>query len=550
MMTPDCVRFRFGLLLMAFSLCSIDGAVAEGDLLPTETSISKAIDHYVDAKLVKEEITPSPQISDAAYLRRVTLDLAGRVPTLHEQAAYRDSTESDKKQKLIDRLLVSPDFAFHQRNRLDELLLAEIKKDNNWREYLLKSVQSDKPWDQMFREIILADGTDEETIAAQEFLASRIRDVNKMTNDTSKLFFGVSVNCAHCHDHPLVLEWKQDHYFGFASFFNRTYLTKSKRLAEKFEGDMQFRTTEGEEKTAEFMFLTGVKTEEPAEEVTDELKKERNEQIKKAQNDENAPVPEPEFSPRKEFVQLALANENQSFFAQSIVNRMWASLFGSGIIDPPDQNHSGNEPSHPQLLKWLERDLIAHNYDLKRLVGGIVASEAYARSSEWNGEGERPQKWFFAVSEVRPLTPRQYSLSLLISTTSPESIPMSVEDEKWADFRQRYENSAEGMADQLERPSEHFQVSVDEALLFSNNSRVENDYLRDSGDKLVGHLKKQEQQEEQIRLAIKSTLGREPDEGEAAAFLEYINERQDRPVDGLKQIVWALITSPEMRFNY
>ena len=138
-----------------------------------------------------------------------------------------------------------------------------------------------------------------------------------MTNDTSKLFFGVSVNCAQCHDHPLVWEWKQDHYFGFASFFNRTYVTKSKQLAEKFEGDLKFRTTEGEEKSAQFMFLTGASIEEPVVEVSDEQKKEWNEQIKQAQKEDNVPIPQPNFSPRQEFVKLALADENQSFFAQS-----------------------------------------------------------------------------------------------------------------------------------------------------------------------------------------------------------------------------------------
>lgn len=550
MLLPELIHFRRLMPLITIVVCWVNSAPAEEELLAPERSIPEVIDHYIDATLKSEEIVPSPQIGDAAYLRRVTLDLAGRIPTVHEQTEYLSSDDPGKKQKLVNRLLSSPDFAFQQRNRLDELLLAPIRKDNEWREYLLKSVQRNKPWDQMFREIMLADGSDEETKAAQKFLSERIRDVNKLTNDTSRLFFGVSINCAQCHDHPLVWEWKQDHYFGFASFFNRLYVTKQKNLAERFDGQMKFRTTEGEEKTAEFMFLTGTVVEEPEEEISDEEKKKRDELIKAAQKEDDAPVPEPEFSPRAEFVRLALADENQSFFAQSIVNRMWKSLFGTGIIDPPDQNHSGNMPSHPQLLKWLERDLIAHNYDLKRLLGGIVMSEAYARSSEWGGEGERPQPWFFAVSEVRPLTPRQYSLSLMIATTSPERIPVSTDDEKWTDFRHRYENSAEGMADQLELPTEHFQVSVDEALLFSNNARIENDYLRDSGDKLVGYLKTQEKPEDQIRTAIRSTLGREPDVSEMAEFLDYLKQREDRPVEGLKQILWALITSPEMRFNF
>lgn len=546
------MRFVQRLALLLVAGCMLGGMalpLTAEELLPPDKSIAEVIDHYVSERLAAEAITPAPQIGDAAFLRRVTLDLAGRIPTVHEQEEYLASSDPAKKQKLIDRLLASPGFAFHQRNRLDELLLAEIKKDNKWREYLLESVQANTPWDQMFREMMLADGSDEKSAAAQEFLKGRVRDVNKMTNDTSRLFFGVSINCAQCHDHPLVYEWKQDHYFGFASFFNRTYVTKSQKLAEKFDGELKFNTTAGEEKTAQFMFLTGTVIEEPEVTLTDEQKKERNELIKVSMKEDDAPLPEPEFSPRKEFVRIALDEPNRSFFAQSIVNRMWASLFGSGITDPPDQNHSGNSPSHPQLLHWLERDLVNHNYDLKRLIGGIVASETYSRSSEWT-DGERPPKWFFAVNEVRPLTPRQYSLSLLISTTSPHNLPPSMDDAAWADFRKNYENSAEGMADQLERPTEHFQVSVDEALLFSNNSRIENDYLRDSGDKLVGYLKTLDDPQEQITAAFKATLGRKPEEAEREAYSHYLNQRTDRPIDGLKQIVWSLITSPEMRFNY
>jgi len=537
------------LLLTGFVLGTLTTNVSAQDLLPPETPIAKAVDHYVSEKLAAEQITPAPQVDDGTFLRRVTLDLVGRIPSVHELEEYLAASDPAKKQKLIDRLLDSPGFAFHQRNRLDELLLADVKKDGKWREYLLASVRAGKPWDQMFREMMLSDGSDEATAAAQEFLKARVRDVNKMTNDTSRLFFGVSINCAQCHDHPLVFEWKQDHYFGFASFFNRTYVTKSQKLAEKFDGELKFRTKEGEEKTAKFMFLTGAVADEPQVELTDEQKKKRNELVQASLKEDNAPMPEPEFSPREEFVRIALDEPNRSFFAQSIVNRMWASLFGSGIIDPPDQNHSGNVPSHPELLKWLERDLVTHNYDLKRLIGGIVASETYSRSSEWT-DGEPPAKSFFAVSEVRPLTPRQYSLSLLVSTTSPENMPKSLDDPKWSEFRERYENSAEGMADQLERPNEHFQVSVDEALLFSNNARIENDYLRDSGDKLVGYLKTLATPEEQIATALRATLSREPAEAEREAYLAYLQERSDRPVDGLKQMVWSLITSPEMRFNY
>jgi hypothetical protein len=228
---------------------------------------------------------------------------------------------------------------------------------------------------------------------------------------------------------------------------------------------------------------------------------------------------------------------------------MWAALLGTGLIDPPDQNHTGNPPSHPNLLRWLERDLIAHNYDLERLIGGIAASGADARSSAWDG-GDRPAKWDFAVGQVRALTPRQYSLSLLIATHNPEKLPGGVDDPQWAEFRKNREGSAESFADQLERPSEHFQVSVDEALLFSNNERIERDYLSESGDNLIGYANQLADAGARLDALFVSTLGRRPDPDERTAFLSYLEERSDRDAAALKQILWALLTSPEMRFNY
>jgi Protein of unknown function (DUF1549)/Protein of unknown function (DUF1553) len=536
-------------LLLLLTCGSISDLRAEDELLPSDRSINEVVDQYINAKLLEQQIEPAEMATDEIFLRRLTLDLAGRIPTKSELDAYHESADPGKKAQTIERLLNSPDFAYHQRNRLDELLLADVKKDNAWREYLLKSVQANKPWDKMFREMMIGDQDDPAVAPALEFLKARVDDVNQMTNDTAKLFFGVSINCAQCHDHPLAPDWLQDHYFGFASFFNRSYRTKSDKLAEKFDGSLKFRTTKGEEKTAAFMFLTSVTVQEPKLTLTDEQKKQREKIVKASTQDEKAPLPQPEFSPRTKFVEIALAEENRSFFAQAIVNRMWASLFGTGIIDPPDQNHSGNTPSHPRLLHWLERDLETHHYDLKRLIGGIVASDAYARSSIWNGD-EAPAKMYFAVAQVRPLTPRQYSLSLLVGTHNSAQLPTSVEDPNWADLRKNWENAAEGFADQLEQPKEDFQVSVDEALLFSNNERIDRDYLRDSGDKLVGQLKSIESPAAQIATAFQTTLSREPAQDETSIFLNYLEARTDRPLDGLKQIVWILITSPEMRFNY
>ena len=290
----------------------------------------------------------------------------------------------------MDRLLASPDYAFHHANELEAALMESLAGDGDFLKYLRQAAAEDRPWDQMFREMIAGDETKEPEKHALTFLKKRIGDADQMTNDTSRVFFGVAVNCAQCHDHPLVSDWKQEHYFGFKSFFDRTYQTASKTLAEKFSGEVKFKTTEGTEKNASFMFLTGAKVEEPKREVSKEQRKQEEEQIKKAIKDKDADPPQPEFSPRAELVKLALDEKNSRFFSRNIVNRLWARYFGRGLVHPLDQLHSENPASHPELMAWLTRELVEHGYHLKRLIRGIVLSDAYARESRWTGKGECP----------------------------------------------------------------------------------------------------------------------------------------------------------------
>ncbi|HUG89444.1 MAG TPA: DUF1553 domain-containing protein, partial [Planctomycetaceae bacterium] len=358
-------------------------------------------------------------------------------------------------------------------------------------------------------------------------------------------------NCAQCHDHPLVEDWKQDHYFGMVSFFDRTFLTKKKTLAEKYSGEVKFKTTTGDEKLAQFMFLTGATVQEPPLELSEEERKSREQAIRRQMKEDDAPpLAPPEFSPRAALVGLALAGENQAFFSRAIVNRTWARLMGYPLVDPPDQMHSANSASHPELLDWLARDLVEHGYDLKRLIRGIVLSEAYARTSRWSGESDAPWAGHHAVAIPRALTPKQFALSLFVASRHPDQLASAVSSDEWPKRREQLEKESNGLASQFEAPGEAFQVSVDEALFFSNNERVQNELLRDSGDRLVGYLKEIPDRGEAIETAFRAVLSRAPEPEERSAFDAFLAEREERPVEGWQQVVWALLTSPEFRFNY
>src|SRR5262245_58674630 len=215
-----CLTFIFGALAV-FAAAPLFAV----ELLPADAPVETVIDHYIDAGLQSNSVYPASQIDDANFLRRVTLDLAGRIPTATETKTYLASTEADKRVQLVDRLLQSPDFAYHLRNELDTMLLPG-QQNGEFRDYLLRSIQEKRSWSQVFSDMMIGRDYVPEERPALAFLKTRAANVDDLRNDTSKLFFGVSINCAKCHDHPLVSDWKQDHYFGMASFFNRTYLTK------------------------------------------------------------------------------------------------------------------------------------------------------------------------------------------------------------------------------------------------------------------------------------------------------------------------------------
>ena len=551
----QCSRTRNFQTLLIFALTVVmrhETTVAAADLLPAETDIVSVIDHHITQHLVKQGVNPVRHADESTVLRRTMLDLAGRIPSTAERNWFFSLPEADRRRMLVDRLMQSPDFNFHHRNWLDETLLPNQPYQDEFRNYLLTAVQGNRSWDTIFRELMKAGVAEGPEKGAAQFLKSRVRELDDLTNDTAILFFGVNISCAKCHDHPLVSDWKQDHFYGMQAFFQRTYQTrKVNALAERPFGEVRFTTTSGEEKKAAFMFLTGDQVTDRTPEFAAEERKSLEERIRKLeQEDVEAEILVPEFRPRDELVEIALRDSKDRFFARNIVNRVWARLLGTGIVDPLDQMHSGNPPSHPELLEWLANDLVSHGYDLRRLIQGIVLSEAYARSSEWSQPSEMPAASLFAVAKTRPLTPRQLAASLHVAVRNPQQWPAIDAAEEWLKRRTDLENQANGWVREFEQPGDNFQVAVDEALFFSNSQRIQNDMLRDSDDRLLGALKKNENQDQAIEVLWLTVLGRAPQPDEIASANNWLDRVPEKKNEARTQLLWALLAGPEFRFNH
>lgn len=533
-------RFVIWLCFAATQILIARGVFAQ-ELLTADTPIENAIDHYLDANLKQAKQEASPQAGDANLIRRLTLDLAGRIPATVEVKEFRDSKSPNKRAELVDRLMNSPEFVDQFSDRLDLLLMRDT--GGSIRDYLKVAVAENRSWDAIFRDLVLPAQKANEKILEVEFLKRRAGDTDKLTTDVSSLFFGVNVSCAKCHDHPMVIEWTQETFYGMKSFFNRTFESNG-YIAEREYGFVKYQNTAGESKDAQLRFFTGALLEEPDQTEPDkEAQKKLEEQIKEVTKNKQPP-PKPKYSRRERLIEIALSDEQREFFARSLVNRLWHQYFGYGLVMPLDQMHNANPSIHPDLLNWLARDFIQHGYDLKRLVRGIVMSKAYSRSSVWL-KGERPDAELFAVAMVRPLTPMQYARSLSLATCDQTRFVGEMNNDERA---KRISDSARtSNSNRFQEPGDDFQVPADEALFFSNSDDVAKGYVDQA---LFRKLKETASVNEVIDSLYWSIHSREATESERRELKKYLQTGDELQEEKLRAVLWAMLAGTELRFNY
>ncbi len=509
-----------------------------------DASVETVVDHYVDVRLREAVVEPASQAIDSSLIRRLTLDLIGRLPSPCETQEFLASVSDTKRAELVDGLMRSEGFVRHQVDELESLLMYPDR--GNLRDYLKKAVTENRPWDQIFKDLMLAEQGDDPNAGEGSFVRARLNDVDKITNEVSVRFFGVNISCAQCHDHPLVNDWKQDQYYGMKSFFARTFESGG-FVAERQYGTVDYVTTKGEQRRARLVFLTGEVLDEPEQlEPSDQEKQAEKKQLEELRKEKKAP-PQPNYSRRNRIIESGLSPVGRMWLARSIVNRVWYRLLGYGLVMPMDQMHSENPASHPELLERLAEDLIAHAFDLRRLIRGLVMSRTYSRDTSWEGHGTKPEANLFAIGRVRMLTPLQLGASLRVATLDPESIGNNV---ALVDRNKRLEDSAQsgrGLSSRFEMPREELQLSVSEALYLNNNRELMSELL---GRGLVDRLVHIADDGNAIELAFQSVLQRPPDSVEREAMLSYLQNRSERRLQACQQMVWSLLASTEFRFNH
>jgi hypothetical protein len=326
----------------------------------------------------------SPLTDDTEFLRRVALDLTGVIPTPAEIRAFVADKAANKRAVAIDRMLASPRFA-RQMAIVFDVMFTERRPDKNktisavdWQEFLRSSFAAGKPYDQLVREILSADGTAGPLKPAAGFYFYRTCEPNSLTRDIGRFFFGMDLQCAQCHDHPLVDDYYQADYYGLYAFVTRVQLFEDRKLklsqiSEKADGEANFKSV-----------FTGYSMDK----VTPRLPKGEayaDPTIAKGQEylvkpEKNAPGV-PRFSRRLELAKVVAAGENAAF-NRNIANRLWAQMLGRGLVHPVDFHHSDNPPSHPELLELLAREIRNLHYDVAAFIREIAMSRTYQRSCQ------------------------------------------------------------------------------------------------------------------------------------------------------------------------
>ena len=350
-----------------------------------KTAAPVPLHERIDALIESEFAGPlTPPASDADFLRRAHLDLTGMIPTAAEARAFFADPAPDKRARLVDALLGTPQHARHLATFFDLTLMERRVQKHvdvaGWQQFLFNSCATNKPWHLLAREILAADGADEATRVAARFHLDREADPTLLTRDTGRIFFGMNLACAQCHDHPNVADYLQRDYHGLFAFFNRTYLFTRDRdkkafVAERAEGDVSFSSVFTKESGATRPRLPGgAQLTEPAFPRFTEYA------VPPDAKDKNL-RPEPRFNRRAELAKAATESNNRAF-NRNIVNRLWALLMGRPLVTPMDEVHSQNPAAYPALLDLLATDFAASGYDTRAFLRELARTRVYGRSFE------------------------------------------------------------------------------------------------------------------------------------------------------------------------
>lgn len=493
---------------------------------PPTTPPANYVDELVNAKLQKIRVLPSELCSDEVFLRRVTIDITGLLPTIEEYQAFMADADPAKRAKLVDRLLERKEFSEIWALKWANLLMVKSTNEVSYKSMFLYSnwltnqISSNVPLNQMVQNLLSANGGTFKNPATNYFQIER--DTLKTAENVAQVFMGIRTQCAQCHNHPFD-RWTMDDYYGFAAFFAQI----GRKQGEDYRETIVFNSGGGEVahpvggRQMPPKFLGGA-------------------------------APDVAGKDRREVLVKWLASPENPYFATSVANRVWAHFFGLGIVEPVDDIRVSNPASNPELFQALGAKLTSYNYDFKQLVRDVCNSQAYQRTSQANPSNEDDLK-NFSHAKIRRI-PAENLLDCLTQVTEIQEkfqgLPLGSRAVQIADgqansyFLSSFGRSLRTTACAGEATTE---PTLSQALHLIN------------GDTLTRKIGESKRLQSQLDAGLKpaqvvesiyiACLSRKPSPEEMSK-LEALLAAEPNPRIAVDDILWAVLNSREFLFNH
>jgi len=508
------IRFPMAFLVAMVAVASLGAAPDAGPL-------AKQIDAEIQKKRDAEKVPAGPLCDETEFLRRVYLDIAGVVPPSDKVREFLDSQEADKRVNIIDELLASPLYARQQADIWKELLIpktaAAARRNHlplvNW---LRDSFAANKPIGQLTRELLAGSGMQTDNPATTFYVVHE--SVDQVTDRVSRVFLGLQLQCAQCHDHPFQ-DWKRDEYWALAGFFSKVG-TLFQRVPDK--GDFY---------GASEMSKSKLMRPPSAREVPPQFL--RGDKPTLAADQPYLPV-------------LAgwLTSAENPYFARALVNRTWHHFFGMGLVNPIEDMSDKNPATHPELLELLAKSYAQAGFDHQRLIRAICLSNAYQRRSLPPGSSDQAGK-LYAGRLVKIMTPFQLhdSIEQVLNGGKYKPWPTTWEDK--ADIR--FHGSRNGFANffNVEEGSSplEYKAGIPQVLRLMNSREM---------SRIANALKEfnaaGEQPVKLVEKLVLATLSRAPRPEELDKLTAFLVKNKDAQAPG--DLLWALLNSTEFYTNH
>ncbi len=503
--------------------------------------IKTVVDRHTHKKWQALGLLPSDLCTDQEFIRRISLDLTGTLPTPKQVQDFVAETGADKRDELVDRLLETPEYAYFFANKWADVLRVKRRGQperakgtfafHNW---IRRSIARDKPYDEFTRDILGATG--DELSSPPTVWYKELTAPDQFVDDTAQVFLGLRMACAQCHHHPYE-KWSQDDYWGMAAFFGRV-----SRKTIPVPGNNQ---QQGAGRLAIFNAPRGNVVNKRTGQVA----------VMKALDGKPVTVASDE-DPRQKLVDWMVHKDNP-FFARAVANRYWAHFFNKGIVDPLDDMRITNPPSNPELLDALAKDLVDNRFSLKHLIRTIVKSRTYQLSSTPN-ELNRHDKQNYARYYPRRMSAEVLFDAVNLVADSPATFgglptdkyaprrAIMLPDESFPSyFLDVFGRPQRISACECERVSE---ANLAQALHLLNSDEVQGKLARANGraEKMARDARPDAEKVEELFLWA---FARPPSADQKEIALAHVAKHAANKKIAYENILWALLNTKEFVFN-